>query len=83
MMSMTILDRETCSGPRCGFTENIYTNFSELERQDQFYLSSAPWSSRFLFDWIRNGTISREGIAVTRFFRKLYTDLMGEKEDKK
>lgn len=23
-------DNDTCNGPKCGFTENIYTNFSEL-----------------------------------------------------
>lgn len=31
MISTTILDNDTCSGPKCGFTENMYTSFKELE----------------------------------------------------
>lgn len=32
IISITILDKETCSGPRCGFTEKMYTSFKELQQ---------------------------------------------------
>lgn len=30
IISITIRDSDTCSGPKCGFTENIWTSFNEL-----------------------------------------------------
>jgi hypothetical protein len=32
IMSITMRDSDTCSGPKCGFTENMYTSFKELQQ---------------------------------------------------
>lgn len=40
MMSMTIRDKETCSGPRWGLTEKMYTNLSELQKDGK-----SKWSA--------------------------------------